>query len=60
MKSIYFCPKCHCKMIPPAFLKTANIQGNINLACANKNKGCNGVIKIKSKVKEEIKIDNAS
>ena len=47
MKQFYFCPKCHCKVIPPKFSNKINIQGGINITCGNKN--CSGKVKIKPK-----------
>lgn len=38
---IYFCPKCHHKIIPPAFLSGSNVKAEkgITLSCGNCKKG---------------------
>ena len=47
---MYFCPNCHRRIIPPAYLNKVNTQGKIKLDCGNCKKGH---VLIKPKKKEE-------
>lgn len=49
---VQYCPKCHKKMNVPKFINMVNVVNGITIKCGDNN--CSGVIKIKSKQKQEV------
>jgi len=39
IKKIYFCPRCHKKVIPPDFLSKVKVEKGVTLKCGNCLKG---------------------
>lgn len=49
MNNVYFCPKCHKRVVPPNWLNNANLQAENGVTIKCGDVKCNGKVKIKLK-----------